>query len=46
VRVSRRGLARRAQDSADGQARPAPGYDWVTCAGCEGSWQVPHYAVA
>ena len=21
-----------------------PGYDWVTCAGCEGSWQVPHYA--
>jgi hypothetical protein len=22
----------------------APGYDWVTCAGCEGSWQVPHYA--
>jgi hypothetical protein len=22
----------------------APGYDWVTCAGCEGSWQVPYYA--
>jgi hypothetical protein len=22
----------------------APGYNWVTCAGCEGSWQLPHYA--
>jgi hypothetical protein len=22
----------------------APGYDWVTCASCDGSWQVPHYA--
>jgi hypothetical protein len=20
-----------------------PGYDWVTCAGCEGCWQVQHY---
>jgi hypothetical protein len=20
------------------------GYSWVTCGGCEGSWQVPHYA--